>query len=48
MGPIVIPFIATSLGRVEFDAHVMSGDRKSFEKVEFKLDSPLQIYSMEI
>ncbi|MDR2599643.1 MAG: hypothetical protein LBC73_05150 [Oscillospiraceae bacterium] len=39
MQPIVIPFIPTSLGRVEFTAGVMTGDRKTFKLVEFKLDS---------
>ena len=39
MEPIVIPFIPNSLGRVEFKADVMTGDRKSLDKVDFKLDS---------
>lgn len=39
MLPIIIPFEPNSLGRVEFTAHVMTGDRKSLKKVDFKLDS---------
>ena len=39
MLPIIIPFIPNSLGRVEFTAHVMTGDRKSLDKVDIKYDS---------
>ena len=39
MRPIVIPFAPSSLGRVEFLAEVMTGDKKSFDTVRFKLDS---------
>ena len=39
MHPIIIPFDTNNLGRVEFLADVMTGDRKSFDTVEFKLDS---------
>ena len=39
MLPITIPFIPNSLGRVEFRAHVMTGDRKSLKGVDFKYDS---------
>ena len=39
MLPIVIDFTSSNLGRVEFDADVMTGDRKSLRSVEFKLDS---------
>jgi hypothetical protein len=39
MQPITIPFIPSNLGRVEFDAEVMTGDRKTFGDVTFKLDS---------
>ena len=39
MHPIIIPFSPSSLGRVEFSAQVMTGDRKTFGEVEFKLDS---------
>jgi hypothetical protein len=39
MESIIIPFIPNSLGRVEFKADVMTGDRKSLDKVDFKLDS---------
>jgi hypothetical protein len=39
MLPIVIPFPKNGLGRVEFRAHVMTGDRKSLKGVDFKYDS---------
>jgi hypothetical protein len=39
MLPITISFIPNSLGRVEFVAHVMTGDRKSLDSVRFKYDS---------
>ena len=39
MHPINIPFDTNNLGRVEFDADVITGDRMSLGKVEFKLDS---------
>jgi len=39
MHPIIIPCSPSSLGRVEFSAQVMTGDRKTFDEVEFKLDS---------
>ena len=39
MQPIIIPFTPNNLGRVIFEAQVMTGDRKSFNDVEFKLDS---------
>ena len=39
MGVIEIPFTASNLGRVEITAGVMTGNRKSFADVEFKLDS---------
>jgi len=39
MLPIIIPFTTNSLGRVDFYAQVMTGDRKSLGDVRFKLDS---------
>ncbi|MCL2087004.1 MAG: retropepsin-like domain-containing protein [Oscillospiraceae bacterium] len=39
MVPMIIPFTPNNLGRVEFDANVMTGDRKSLKKVRFKYDS---------
>ena len=39
MGPVTIPFTASNLGRVEFLAGVMTANGKSFDDVEFKLDS---------
>ena len=39
MQPITIPFSPCNLGRVIFDAQVMTGDRKTFGDVKFKLDS---------
>jgi len=39
MGGIVVPFEFASLGRVEINLEIMTGDRKSFERVKFKLDS---------
>ena len=39
MEPIIIPFIPNNLGRVVFYAHVMTGDRKSVRRINFKLDS---------
>jgi len=39
MQPIIVPFTPNNLGRVIFEAQVMTGDRKSFNDVEFKLDS---------
>ena len=39
MESIVIPFITSRLGRVVFLADAMTGNRKSFDEVYFKLDS---------
>ena len=39
MQPIVVAFPVTALGRVEFDAEVMTGDKMSLNTVTFKLDS---------
>jgi hypothetical protein len=39
MQPIIIPFAPSGLGRVEFTASVLAGDRKSLGNVDFKLDS---------
>ena len=39
MAPIIIKFTSDNLGRVIFDADVMTGDRKSLKTVVFKLDS---------
>ena len=39
MQPIVITFPVTSLGRVEFDAEVKTGDNLSLKKITFKLDT---------
>jgi hypothetical protein len=39
MQPIVIDFEPSGLGRVEFSAKVLTGDRKSLGLVYFKLDS---------
>ena len=39
MESIIIPFLPKNLGRVNFDIEVMSGERKSFDNVRFKLDS---------
>jgi len=39
MQPIIIPFTPTNLGRVVFVADVMTGNRLSFRRVYFKLDS---------
>ena len=39
MYPIIIPFDTNNLGRVEFVADVITGDRKTLGPVEFKLDS---------
>jgi hypothetical protein len=39
MEQIIIPFESSNLGRVDFDASVMTGDLKSFKAVRFKLDS---------
>ena len=39
MEPIVISFSPNNLGRVEFFAYVMTGDKKSLKRIEFKLDS---------
>jgi len=39
MGLIIIPFEFNSLGRVDFNANVMTSDFKSFKGVRFKLDS---------
>ena len=39
MESIVIPFTSNELGRVEFTAQVMTGDRKSLDDVRFKVDS---------
>ena len=39
MLPIIIPFTPNNLGRVEFEAQVITGDRKSLKDVNFKYDS---------
>jgi hypothetical protein len=39
MQPITVSFQPNSLGRVIFSAEVMTGDCKSFDSIEFKLDS---------
>jgi hypothetical protein len=39
MQPIVIPFTPHGLGRVVFEAEVLTSDRKSLREVSFKLDS---------
>jgi len=39
MEPIVITFTQLSVGRVEFDAEVMTADRRSLDTVTFKLDT---------
>lgn len=39
MEQIIIPFESSNLGRIDFDASVMTGDLKSFKGVRFKLDS---------
>ena len=39
MSAIIVPFTPTSLGRVEFDAEIMTGDNLSFDTVTFKLDT---------
>ena len=39
MSAIIVPFTPTSLGRIEFDAEVMTGDNLSFDTVTFKLDT---------
>ncbi|MCL2386662.1 MAG: retropepsin-like domain-containing protein [Defluviitaleaceae bacterium] len=39
MGSISIPFEFNSLGRVDFNANVMTSGYKSFKGVRFKLDS---------
>ncbi|MCL2087830.1 MAG: retroviral-like aspartic protease family protein, partial [Oscillospiraceae bacterium] len=39
MVPIIIPFTPNSLGRVEFNAKMMTGDRKSLGDIRFKYDS---------
>jgi uncharacterized Fe-S cluster protein YjdI len=39
MLPIIIPFVPNNLGRVEFKAGVMTGDKKSLKRVDFKYDS---------
>jgi hypothetical protein len=39
MEPITLEFAANNLGRIEFDAYVLTGNRKSLNKVNFKLDS---------
>ena len=38
MESIIIPFIPNNLGRIVFAAHVMTGNRKSLDKIRFKLD----------
>jgi len=48
MEPIVIPFTPNSLGRVEFDAYVMTGNRKALKKIEFKLDSDSDFTTISI
>jgi len=37
--PITIPFEPNNLGRVDFEARIVTSDLKSFEIVRFKLDS---------
>ena len=39
MLPIIITFTPNNLGRVEFNAHVMTGNRMSLNQVRFKYDS---------
>ena len=39
MQPIVVAFPVTALGRVEFDAEVLTSDKMSLNTVTFKLDS---------
>jgi hypothetical protein len=39
MQPIVIHFKSSGLGRVEFTAEVLTGDKKSLRNIAFKLDS---------
>ncbi|MCL2088025.1 MAG: hypothetical protein FWH14_00945 [Oscillospiraceae bacterium] len=39
MVPIIIPFTPNNLGRVEFDAQMITGDRKGLGDVRFKYDS---------
>ena len=39
MCPIIVPFTSNELGRVIFRANIMTGNRRSFEPVDFKLDS---------
>ena len=39
MVPIIIDFTPTNLGRIEIEADVMTGDRKSLKKVSFTYDS---------
>ena len=37
MSPITIPFTTNSLGRVDFEAKVMTGDRKSLKRRNFQV-----------
>jgi len=39
MEPIIISFTPNNLGRVDFYAYVMTGDRKGLDRIGFKLDS---------
>jgi hypothetical protein len=39
MQPIIIPFTPNNLGRVEFEADIITGDRLSLRTISFKLDS---------
>jgi hypothetical protein len=39
MESIIIPFVPNNLGRIEFRAQVMTGNRKSLDDVRFKYDS---------
>jgi len=37
--PIIIKFLSNNLGRIEFEAQVMTGDRMSLDTITFKLDT---------
>lgn len=39
MGPLIIPFVPNNLGRVWINVNMLTKDRKSLEKIRFKLDS---------
>jgi len=47
MPPIIIPFTPNYLGRVIFNADVITGDLKSFDRVVFKLDSGSDFTTIE-